>query len=351
MYGPPGPHPIEFACCCILSLNNMRLLSVIRSLKGKKVLVVGDLMLDRFIWGKVNRISPEAPVPVVEVSSESTMLGGAANVASNVVSLGGKATVLGALGEDQAAERMHELLKEGEIDCIDVRDKRPTTQKTRVIAHGQHVVRFDHEDGSPIAGRALKTMLEIIAEEAGEYDAVVVSDYNKGVVSRKMIEALMDAVKKKTLVAVDPKVGNFHLYKGAGLITPNQKEASEASGVEITDDETLKQAGAALMKKHSLPAVLITRGEHGMSLFEKGRVTHIPTLAKKVFDVTGAGDTVIAAFTLARAAGADMQEASVIANHAAGIVVAEMGTAVATVEALKDSINHRQPGVTTERLK
>ena len=232
-----------------------------------------------------------------------------------------------------------------------MRDKRPTTQKTRVIAHGQHVVRFDHEDGSPIAGRSLKTLLEIIAEEAGEYDAVVVSDYNKGVVSRKVIEALTDAVKKKTLIAVDPKVGNFHLYKGAGLITPNQKEASEGAGVEITDTETLKQAGTALMKKHSLPAVLITRGEQGMSLFEKGRVTHIPTLAKKVFDVTGAGDTVIAAFTLARAAGADMQEASVIANHAAGIVVAEMGTAVATVEALKDSINHRQPGVVTERLK
>ena len=335
---PCAAYVFEFTHESILSLNVMRLLSVIRSFRGKRVLVVGDLILDRFLWGRVERISPEAPVPVVEVTRESTMPGGAANVACNIAALGGRATVLGAMGDDQAAEQMHELMREHAIECIDVRDDRPTTQKTRVIAQHQQVVRFDHEDRAPLSGRALKTLLKIIREKTSEFDAIVVSDYKKGVVSRKLVEALLNAAKRGTTVAVDPKVGNFNLYKGATLITPNLKEAAEGSGVEVTDEATLLEAGRSLMKKLSLPYVLITRGESGMSLFEKRKVTHIPTLAKKVFDVTGAGDTVIASMALARAAGATMGEAAVIANHAAGIVVAEVGTAVATSEALRESI-------------
>jgi D-beta-D-heptose 7-phosphate kinase/D-beta-D-heptose 1-phosphate adenosyltransferase len=329
----------------------MRLLSVIKAMKGRKVLVVGDLILDRFIWGSVDRISPEAPVPVVEVHSESTMLGGAGNVASNLAALGGRATVLGAMGEDIAAERMHELLSEHGIERIDVRDDRPTTQKTRVIAHGQHVVRFDQEDNAPLGGRALKTMLDVIRSEARDYDAIIISDYRKGVVSKKLISAVTSTVRKGTPVALDPKVGNFHLYREVSVITPNLKEAAAGSGVEITGPESLKQAAAALMSKLSLSSVLITRGGKGMSLFEGRKVSHIPAIPKKVFDVTGAGDTVIAAYALARAAGATGGEAAVIANHAAGYVVGEVGTAVAASEAVKDSIRSSDIEISEERLR
>jgi D-beta-D-heptose 7-phosphate kinase/D-beta-D-heptose 1-phosphate adenosyltransferase len=329
----------------------MRLLSVLRSFPGKHVLVVGDIILDRFLWGRVDRISPEAPVPVVDVQRESIMPGGAANVACNIAALGGKATVLGVLGEDRAADQIQELMREHRIECLDVRDDRPTTQKTRVIAQHQQVVRFDHEDKSPIGGRALRTLLEIIREQAKQYDAIVISDYRKGVVSRKLVEALLEARGKDVTVAVDPKVGNFSMYKKSTLITPNLKEASEGTGIDIVDEDSLKEAGRALMEKLSLPYVLITRGEHGMSLFEKKKVTHIPTLAKKVFDVTGAGDTVIAALSLASAAGATMGESAVIANHAAGIVVAEVGTAVATTDAVRESIKQSDISISEERLK
>ncbi len=329
----------------------MRLLSVIRNFKGKRVLVVGDLILDRFLWGRVDRISPEAPVPVVEVSEESIMPGGAANVACNIAALGGRATVVGALGDDHAAELLQELMCDHGIKCIDVRDDRPTTQKTRVIAQHQQVVRFDQEDRTPLGGAALKELLKAVRDEAGKYDAIVVSDYKKGVVSRKLVDALLSSARRGATVMADPKVGNFHLYRGVTLITPNLKEATEASRVEVIDHDTLIEAGQTLMRKFSLPSVLITRGEAGMSLFEKKTVTHIPTLAKKVYDVTGAGDTVIATLALARASGATMGEAAVIANHAAGIVVAEVGTAVATSEAVRESIRLSDISVTEEKLK
>ncbi len=329
----------------------MRLLSVIRSFRGKRVLVVGDLILDRFLWGRVDRISPEAPVPVVEISEESTMPGGAANVACNIAALGGRATVLGALGQDRAAEKMHELMQDHNIECMDIRDDRPTTRKTRVIAQHQQVVRFDQEDRTPLSGRALKELLKAAREMAGGYDAIVVSDYKKGVVSRKLVEALLGAARRGATIVADPKVGNFHLYRGVTLITPNLKEAAEASAVEVTDNGSLLEAGQTLMKKFSLPYVLITRGEAGMSLFQKKKVTHIPTLAKKVYDVTGAGDTVIAALALARAAGATMGESAVIANHAAGIVVAEVGTAVATSDAVRESLKVSDINITEEKLR
>jgi D-beta-D-heptose 7-phosphate kinase/D-beta-D-heptose 1-phosphate adenosyltransferase len=315
----------------------MDLLAVLKNVTRKRVLVVGDLILDCFMWGKVSRISPEAPVPIVEVTKDTFVLGGAANVANNIVSLGGRATVLGVVGNDGAARTMGNMMNAQGIDFLTVEDRRPTTVKTRVIAHSQQVVRIDQEDTAKVGGRALKGLLSYIAEAVKEHDAVVVSDYKKGVVTTDVMKAILKAAGKK-FVAVDPKTGHYHLYKGASIITPNVKEASVGSGVEIKDEKTLIRAGGKLLKKLGLKAVLLTRGKDGMSLFQPGRVTHITTVARKVFDVTGAGDTVISAFTMAYAAGATMQEAAVLANHAAGIVVGEVGTATATPERLKQSL-------------
>lgn len=317
----------------------MKIDTLLRLFKGKRILVIGDIILDRYIWGKVNRISPEAPVPIVEVTDDSFLLGGAANVANNIVSLGGSATVVGVIGKDRAGEVVTDLLRERRIDLALFEDSRPTTIKTRVIAHNQQVVRFDKEDRSALSGRVLKGIIDYIRESIKGFDAVIVSDYKKGVISK----ALMDEVLKitrplKKFVALDPKVGHFHIYKGVSIITPNLSEASHGSGVEIRDEKSLIKAGKTLLKKLSCDAVLITRGEEGMSLFANDKITHIPTVARHVYDVTGAGDTVIATFTLAYAAGASLEESAMIANHAAGIVVGEVGTATATPERLRQSL-------------
>ncbi len=309
---------------------------IIRGFKDRNILVIGDIILDHYIWGKVTRISPEAPVPVVEVTRESFLLGGAANVAHNITSLGGRASVVGINGQDIAGEALMNILSQKGVNCDGIfTENRPTTVKTRVIAHNQQVVRFDREDKKYVDGKILKGILGYLNSVITLYDAVIVSDYQKGMVSSELIRDIVKKAKPKDMfIAVDPKVGHFDFYKGVSLITPNVMEASVGSHIEIKDDKTLLKAGKNLMKKLSCKAVLITRGEQGMSLFEKNKVTHIPTVARKVYDVTGAGDTVISAFTLAYVSGADMEEAAVIANHAAGIVVGEVGTAVATPEQL-----------------
>jgi D-beta-D-heptose 7-phosphate kinase/D-beta-D-heptose 1-phosphate adenosyltransferase len=318
-------------------MDYKKLLSEFRK---KKILVIGDLILDRYIWGKVSRISPEAPVPVVEVTHENFLLGGVSNVANNIVSLGGHVTIVGVVGNDRAGEVLLNMLQERKIECVGVfRCPRPTTVKTRVVAHNQQVVRFDREDKDKVDGKLLKELLKYIHRVMSDHDAVIISDYKKGVVSSELIrEVLKYSRPANIFVSVDPKVGHFHYYKDVSLITPNVNEASIASGIEIKDEKSLINAGRALLRKISCNAVLITRGEHGMSLFEKNRVVHIPTVARNVYDVTGAGDTVIATFTLAHAAGASMEEAAVIANHAAGIVVGEVGTAVATLDQLRKSL-------------
>jgi D-beta-D-heptose 7-phosphate kinase/D-beta-D-heptose 1-phosphate adenosyltransferase len=319
---------------------------IIRKFKNYNILVIGDLILDRYIWGKVNRISPEAPVPVVEVTRESFMLGGAANVADNIVSLGGKAAVMGINGKDIAGEMLLNMLKQRGVNCKGIFvSNRPTTVKTRVIAHNQQVVRFDREDSKYVDGKTLKGILKYINSGVFRYDAIIISDYKKGMVSPELIKGILKKSKSRKsgpalagmFIAVDPKVGHFGYYRGVSLITPNVTEASSGSGIEIKDERTLLKAGKILRKKTGCDSVLITRGEHGMSLFEKNKVTRIPTVARNVFDVTGAGDTVISAFTLARVSGASMKDAAVIANHAAGIVVGEVGTAVATPEQLIES--------------
>ncbi len=319
----------------------MRYNGIFKNFRKKNILVVGDIILDHYIWGLVERISPEAPVPVIDVKDENYTLGGAANVAANIVALGGKATVVGVRGDDVSGKVLHSLLSDRGIDTSGLfSGKRPTTIKTRVIAHSQQVVRFDREDRRRIDERLFKKIRDFLSSDRDNWDALIISDYKKGVISEKMMSFISREFKKKgTFVSVDPKVGHFNCYKGVSLITPNTKEASEGTGIEIKDEKALLKAGETLLRDLRCDSVLITRGEHGMTLFEKGSaISHIPTAAKGAFDVTGAGDTVIATITLAHVSGADLRDAAIISNHAAGIVVGQVGTATATPEQIMQSI-------------
>ena len=323
-------------------MDKKALLKYLGRFSETSLLIIGDLMLDHFIWGKVSRISPEAPVPVVDISHESMMLGGAANVLNNIVSLGGKAAICGVIGRDEMGQRLvHELrLKGVETGGVIVEESRPTTIKTRVVAHSQQVVRFDRENKGDIEGSTEKLILDYARNKDHSISGIVISDYAKGVVTKRLVSGLVKVARERGIpLAVDPKVSHFDFYKGVTIVTPNNLEASQAAGMEITDDSSLQAAGRKLLDRLKGDAVLITRGEHGMSLFERGKdPVHIPTVAKEVYDVTGAGDTVIAVFMLALAAGAGMREAAVIANHAAGIVVAEVGTATVKPEQLKRAL-------------
>lgn len=296
-----------------------------------RMMVVGDLMLDRYVRGKAERISPEAPVPVVRVESEDFSPGGAANVAKNLRALGAEVTAVGVVGDDREGDMLLELLREEGVDLVGVvvDPGRPTTVKTRVIAHHQHVVRVDREVTDPLRGDLEGKLRERISGSLEGVDGVVVSDYAKGTVTQGLLDALTDGAAP---VVVDPKEPNFGLYRKVRCVTPNRLEAERASGVKIGDLDDLERAGRALLERWEADMVLITRGEEGMSLFERDRVTHIPTVAREVYDVSGAGDTVVATFTLALAAGAEPKEAAYLANVAAGIVVGKLGTATASPE-------------------
>ncbi len=308
-------------------------------LKGKRILVVGDLVVDHYIWGSVKRISPEAPVPVVEVLSESVLLGGAGNVAHNILGLGGVPTLCGVVGEDTAGRWLAaELSAKGlSLAGIVSEEGRPTTQKTRIVAHQQHVVRYDQEKSSDLGAKAERCLIDFVDGEMARVDCVVISDYAKGVVTPGLLRRILPrAARQGVPVIVDPKIRHFPRYKKVTLITPNHHEASAGSGIEIVDDATLCRAGWALMKKLQAGAILITRGEAGMSLFTQGgEVTHIPTVAQQVFDVTGAGDTVVATLSLAVAAGLPLTVAATLANAAAGVVVGIVGTAIIDAVSLK----------------
>lgn len=319
--------------------------ALIKGFKNVKALVIGDLIMDHFIWGKVKRISPEAPVPVVEVSSESLMLGGSANVVNNISSLRGRSFVTGVVGEDADGKKLLRLLKEKGIPCsgIVVDRKRPTTIKTRVIAHSQQVVRFDREKKDGIEPDITKKLLSRITRAARAADVVIISDYAKGLISSTLAEKTVRECRRlgKPLL-VDPKVEHFDYYKGASLVTPNNIEAALASGVDIDGPDSLKKAGETLLKRLGCEALLITRGERGMSLFEAdeahNRQTDIQTVAREVFDVSGAGDTVIAVLALSIASGASYREAAVLANFAAGVVVGKIGTATLTEDELMGAV-------------
>lgn len=328
-----------------LTREAQRLKKLLDRFPRTQVLVVGDLMIDHYVWGSVSRISPEAPVPVVNVTHEDRLLGAAANVAHNIHSLGGRVDVCGVIGQDDAGRQLQHMLHSEGIptDGLIMDADRPTTIKTRVIAHHQQVVRFDRETKEGIGRETHHRIFERVRERvANGLDAIVISDYCKGVVTRDLVRDLVQLARRHgTVVSVDPKVSHFGIYRGVTILTPNTKEASLGAKIEIDDDASLLKAGRELLRKLSCDAVLITRGEHGMSLFERsGRVTHIPTVAREVFDVTGAGDTVISTLTLAMAAGARLVDAARLSNYAAGIVVGVVGTATVTPAQLRQQIEH-----------
>ena len=311
-----------------------------------KVLVVGDLMLDEFIWGKVSRISPEAPVPVVWVQSDSVMPGGAANVANNIRALGGRVTVAGIVGEDRWGQVLLSDLAARKIDtgCV-ITSPRATTVKTRVIAHHQQVVRVDREQREPVSEKTVERLIRVITDGVAGVDAVIVEDYGKGVITRRLLEAVIPLARTRgKIITVDPKEEHFDLYRRVTALTPNRAEAGGAVGRELESDVEVRRAGEDIMRRLQCDALLITLGEDGMWLFEQaGRQVRIPTVAQEVFDVAGAGDTVIAAFTLALASGAMMEQAARIANYAAGIVVGKLGVAVATPDELRAKMGASAP--------
>jgi rfaE bifunctional protein kinase chain/domain len=305
-------------------------------MRGRRVLVLGDVMLDEFVWGRVSRISPEAPVPVVQVTGQSFHLGGAGNVAANVRSLGGSAALAGVVGRDAAGERVRQALAAAGVESrlVELGGDRPTTVKTRIVAHGQQVVRADREDAADVPAGAEAALVEWLRRELPSCGALVVSDYQKGVVTASLLKRVLPLARRRGVpVLVDPKVRHFRLYRGAAVVTPNQLETEQATGLRLHGPADLHAAGRRVLSLLGCRAVLVTRGEHGMSLFEKGRPPlHVPTAAREVFDVTGAGDSVIATMALALAAGASLPEAAVLANCAAGVVVGKVGTAQASPE-------------------
>jgi D-beta-D-heptose 7-phosphate kinase/D-beta-D-heptose 1-phosphate adenosyltransferase len=308
----------------------------------KTVLVVGDVMSDEYIWGKVTRISPEAPIPVVQVTGETHRPGGAANVAHNLHILGAKVVLVGIIGADLVGKRLNSLLNEKGIDTrgLVVDRDRPTIQKTRVMAQHQQVVRIDRERQAEISGAVFHQILEHAQAAIGGADAVLLSDYAKGLLTPKLVsEVVVLAKKHKKIVTVDPKPSNIQSFKGVTLIKPNQHEAEMATGMAITSPETLVAVSKKLADMLECQAVLISRGEEGMSLYERGaEIYHVPHEAKEVFDVSGAGDTVIATATLGLAAGGSFQESAKLANYAAGIVVGEVGVATVTTTEIEMAI-------------
>lgn len=326
-----------------MKLTRDRANEILNTARDCRIVVVGDVMLDEFIWGDVTRISPEAPVPVVNIQRESTRLGGAANVLANVSALGANANVIGVVGTDAAAEKLRDGLRRTggvQTDAMLIEDEnRPTTIKLRIIAHNQMVVRADREQRSHVNGQVETRIISAAKEAIDNAQALVVSDYDKGVITPRILSALLPLAYGRIPVLVDPKVRNFDAYRPANLVTPNHHEALRVSNLEEDNDETLQQAARLIRKRLGCDAVLITRGECGMMLVEGDAApVSVETAAQEVFDVTGAGDTVIATLAAALAAGASMTEAAVLANQAAGIVVGKVGTATASAEEILDSL-------------
>ncbi|MDR2811610.1 MAG: D-glycero-beta-D-manno-heptose-7-phosphate kinase [Endomicrobium sp.] len=321
----------------------MELLKLISLFKKQTILVVGDTMVDKFIWGKVIRISPEAPVPVVEVTKETEVLGGAANVANNITALNGKAFIVSAIGEDITGKTLIEILSGKNInyDYLVYSSHRPTIIKTRIIAASQQVVRVDKEVKGVFERSTELKIIKNIEKAIPKANAVIISDYGKGVVSHTVLKKTIALARKyKIPVTVDPKIEHFKKYKKITTMTPNEKEAIEGMGLKnIKTDKDIAVLGKKILKTLGSNSVIITRGEKGMTLIEpNNKITNIPTRAKEVYDVTGAGDTVISTMTLALAAKADLLSAAEIANFAAGIVVGKLGTATTNSQELEEAV-------------
>ena len=327
-------------------LSRTRAEEILKRARDRRVVVLGDVMLDEFIWGDVTRISPGAPVPVVNIKRESIHLGGAANVLANITAIGASGNVIGVVGRDAAAEKVRESLrKDGGVqtdDMLIADDKRPTTIKTRIIAHNQMVVRADREHRGAVNGNVESQIIEAAKRAIADADAhaLIVSDYDKGVITPRILSEVLPLAYDKMPVLIDPKMRNFDSYRPATLLTPNHHEALRITNLEEDSDETLSSAARSIRKRLGCDAVLITRGEHGMMLLEgENDPVFVKTAAREVFDVTGAGDTVIATLAVALAGGASMTEAAVLANHAAGIVVGKLGTATADAKEIIQSFN------------
>ncbi|MBN1905524.1 MAG: D-glycero-beta-D-manno-heptose-7-phosphate kinase [Deltaproteobacteria bacterium] len=326
--------------------SNKELTGYIDRFPSSRIMVIGDMILDEYVWGDVARISPEAPVPVVDVTSETKRLGGATNVLNNINSLGGKCIICGVVGNDEYGSHLVDRINELGISTegIIVDNNRQTSIKTRVVARNQQVVRYDRETKRPIDQAIMKRLLRSIEENFNDIDAIIISDYGKGVITSRMISAIKEIVSgSSVIVTVDPKPENFSHYKDVDIITPNHHEAATFCGFAINDDESLTRAGEYILDKLKCRSVLITQGKDGMTLFESGEEPcHIPTVAQKVFDVSGAGDTVISTLSLGLASGMNRISAALISNFASGIVVGEVGTSTVTARQLKEAIKGRK---------
>lgn len=335
------------------SLSRKRLQELLSRFPRQRILVVGDVMLDQFLWGKVSRISPEAPVPVVEITRESSFPGGAANVARNLCALGASVSVLGVLGDDDAGEELCELLAQQGVDTdgLIVDPNRPTTRKTRIVAHSQQMVRFDREKCAALPPQVERSVLEHFESRLENVAAVIFEDYGKGLLSQRLLNIMHRlAHRARKITAADPNSRHLLRYSGLTVVTPNRSEAFAAAGLphaepadEVLRDEALQRVGQTLLRTWKPRNLLVTLGEHGMCLFRPGQKPHhIPTVAQEVFDVSGAGDTVIATLALALAAKANPVEAAEISNHAAGVVVGKVGTATCTPDELRASLTRRR---------
>ncbi|MFP6902968.1 MAG: D-glycero-beta-D-manno-heptose-7-phosphate kinase [Verrucomicrobiia bacterium] len=325
-----------------MSVTVKRVKNLLRAATKSRVLVVGDVMLDQFLWGRVKRISPEAPVPVVEFQSETYMPGGAANVARNLTALGADVGLYGLVGKDEGAKRLKQLLKEDSVDGsgLIASATRMTTRKTRVIAHQQQMLRVDRETNDAAEPRVTKRMLGAIEAELDTTNAVIICDYSKGAVTQELLDGLRTLCKPRGIwLSFDPKPAHQLDLAGMSLITPNRAELFALAGLpDEATEASLNAAVTAVQEKFEPAIMLVTLSEHGMLLCPRGeKSTVIPTVAQEIYDVSGAGDTVIASFTLAIAAGASPAEAAVFSNHAAGVVVGKMGTAVVTPRELSGS--------------
>ncbi len=318
------------------SINIEKMEKIIQDFQNKRVLVLGDLMMDKYIWGTVTRISPEAPVPVVKVSKDTLCLGGAGNVGHNLETLGAFPLFVGVVGRDKEGEWIKKNVPESRGIVVD--EQRPTIVKTRIIAHHQQVVRVDWEKKSAISPNLENQMYQFIQEE--KYDGILISDYNKGTLSKSLMNKVLPyAQEKKIPVFVDPKIDNFFLFSPVTLITPNHNEAERIIHHACDTNAQAEEAGERILSRISSRYLILKRGEQGMTVFEKGKKAyHIPTTAREVYDVTGAGDTVIAVGALALLSGASIRQAALLANTAAGIVVGKLGTATLSTEELIDGL-------------
>jgi len=326
----------------MVDISNKRLNELKKGFDGKRIAVIGDMMLDGYFWGDVKRISPEAPVPVLEVEDEFFRFGGAANVAYNILTLGGIPVPVGVIGNDNYGNIFSSLLKEKNIEGsgIIIDNDRPTTTKTRVIANSQHVVRIDKESKAYISNKIESKISSYLESTIDKLDGIILQDYNKGILTPSLISKIITlANKKNIMITVDPKFDNFFEYKNVTVFKPNKKETETVLGIRIKDDKDISSAGKNLLHKLNSEYVLLTLGEEGIAVFEKGdKERRMPTKARKVADVSGAGDTVISTLTIGLAAGANIYEACFLANYAAGIVCGEVGIVPIEKETLFETV-------------